>query len=165
MIALGLASVVHSTVTYMCKLFELNRLSECAGCLTPVWQKYFPPVCPLELLSAGWGCTSSAELEEEGSIVWLQKTLSYHGISYNIKQDICMKSDSNSHSTMRVIRLLTEGGILLLAMQRYAPICSRDMSCKRSLWYSYGWCKISCIPFVASSGYVVKLSLSIFFNS
>ena len=31
---------------------------------------------------------------------------------------------------MRVIRLLTEGGILLLAMQRYAPICSRDMSCK-----------------------------------
>ena len=43
---------------------------------------------------------------------------------------MCMKSDSNSHSTMRVIRLLTEGGILLLAMQRYAPICSRDMSCR-----------------------------------
>ena len=27
-----------------------------------------------------------------------------------------------------MILLLTEGGILLLAMQRYAPICSREMS-------------------------------------
>ena len=40
---------------------------------------------------------------------------------------------------MRVMRLLTEGGILLLAMQRYAPICSREMSCK-----SLHICDMSC---------------------
>ena len=39
----------------------------------------------------------------------------------------------NLHSTISVILLLTEGGILLLAMQRYAPICSREISWEKIL--------------------------------
>ena len=63
----------------------------------------------------------------------------YNRASSRIVYTIELKSEIDSHSTMRVMRLLTEGGILLLAMQRYAPICSREMSCK-----SIHICDMSC---------------------
>ena len=119
--------------------------------------KYPSPQCPLELQSAGLGCTSLAELEEENVLNLPTNQFLYTTSPHKNSRQACLcqifqllckdrkvrknreKKNKrkfcclfcvlqNSHSTIRVILLLTEGGILLLAMQRYAPICSREMS-------------------------------------
>ena len=150
----------------------------------PVWAvsgvKHSSPEYPLALLSAGWGCTSSAELRGEafswfskdGTLddVWglsvcdakcqLYNVQSTHLYSYKKWNWLTLNNEGNPFADRRwdfVAGNAQVGSHLLpryvLKMQNskckmgciygtgnmhsYAPICSRDMSCKCK-------CKMGC---------------------